>query len=271
MRVNIRFAAGAAVLGVFLASSACNKKNVAVAPPPQTPSGPDSTPVVTAAPKDGVQLAQPPRIESFTAEPPSVERNQGATLRWVVAGTSPEIVLDPSLGIVTPTGNRQVFPMTTTTYTLTARSAVGMDSRSVTIEVRNPPAPPKGPSGAPLTSGEAIRTQAKDVYFDYDRAELREDAREALEANADLLRRIFANDPNFIVVIEGHADERGSAEYNIGLGDRRATITREFLIQLGVPGNRLRTLSLGEERPACTIENEVCYQRNRRAHLEPGQ
>jgi peptidoglycan-associated lipoprotein len=227
--------------------------------------------VQTAGPKEVTPLAQPPRIESFTAEPAVIAPNQAATLRWTVTGTNPEIVLDPGLGIVTPTGSRQVFPAATTTYTLTARSGVAADVRSVTVEVRTPPVPPKSPPARQATSVETLRSEAQDVYFDYDQSDLREDARQALNANAALLRRIFAADPDFTVVIEGHADERGSAEYNIGLGDRRATVTREFLVQLGVPANRLRTISFGEERPVCTDANEACYQRNRRAHLAPGQ
>ncbi len=85
--------------------------------------------------------------------------------------------------------------------------------------------------------------------------------------DADLLKRIFAADPNFSVVIEGHCDERGSAEYNLGLGDRRATSAKEFLVQLGVPAARISTISYGKDRPVCTDANEECYQRNRRAHL----
>ena len=73
------------------------------------------------------------------------------------------------------------------------------------------------------------------------------------------------------IVVEGHADERGSAEYNLGLGDRRATASKEFLVQLGVPGDRLKTISYGRERPQCTEQNEQCNQRNRRAHFAPAQ
>jgi len=262
-----------AALGLSLIAAGC-KKRVAVAAPPLTPTGQGvaSNPVVTGGGGGSVNLAMPPRIESFTAEPASIERNQAATLRWNVSGTNPEIVLDPGLGIVTPTANRQVFPNATTTYTLTARSGVGMDTRSVTVEVRNPPAPPAGPS---TTSGRTpdnrLREEAQDIYFDYDMSELREDSRRALNADADLLKSLFAQDPTFNVVIEGHADERGSTEYNIGLADRRATVTKNFLVQLGVPANRMRTISLGKERPVCTEQNEACYQRNRRAHLAPGR
>ena len=73
------------------------------------------------------------------------------------------------------------------------------------------------------------------------------------------------------MVIEGHCDERGSAEYNLGLGDRRATSTKDFLVGLGLPESRIRIISYGNERPVCTEASEDCYQRNRRAHLAPAQ
>ena len=109
------------------------------------------------------------------------------------------------------------------------------------------------------------------VYFDYDMSEFREDARRAVNTDADLLKRIFAADQRVNFVIEGHADERGSAEYNLGLADRRAIVTRDALVQLGVPANRLRTVSFGEEAPVCQESNEACWQRNRHAHLSQAQ
>ena len=72
-------------------------------------------------------------------------------------------------------------------------------------------------------------------------------------------------------MVEGHCDERGSAEYNLGLGDRRAQSAKDFLVQLGVPADKLRTVSYGKERPVCTEGNESCWQRNRRAHFSSGQ
>jgi len=71
--------------------------------------------------------------------------------------------------------------------------------------------------------------------------------------------------------VEGHCDERGSAEYNLGLGDRRASSVRDFLVQLGVPVAKLRTISYGKERPQCTEADEACYQKNRRVHFSAGQ
>jgi peptidoglycan-associated lipoprotein len=92
-----------------------------------------------------------------------------------------------------------------------------------------------------------------------------------LQQDATALKQIFSIDPNFVVTIEGHCDERGSAEYNLGLGDRRASATRDALAALGVPGDKLKTISYGKERPLCTDADESCYSRNRRAHFSSNQ
>jgi peptidoglycan-associated lipoprotein len=102
-----------------------------------------------------------------------------------------------------------------------------------------------------------------DVYFDFDKAELRPEAREKLSQNAEWLR---AN-PGYVATIEGHCDERGTNEYNLALGERRASSAQSYLVSLGVGQARLRTLSYGEERPVCTESTEGCWQRNRRAHF----
>jgi peptidoglycan-associated lipoprotein len=111
----------------------------------------------------------------------------------------------------------------------------------------------------------------RDVYFDYDQSELREDSRSVLTRNADSLKAALQEFPSATIVVEGHCDERGSAEYNLGLGDRRATVAKDFLVQLGVPADRLRVVSYGKERPQCTDSTEDCWQRNRRAHFSEGQ
>ena len=268
MRINPRTLSAAVFAMVLLAASAgCKKKiPVATAPPP---SAPTSTTPPAAPPPPGVSAA---RINSFTAEPRSIERGQSATLRWSIANAT-EMSLDQGLGAVAANGTRQVFPSNTTTYTLTGRGPGGTDTRSVTVEVSSAPAPPPPPpSRGPTINGiDLLTREAQDAYFDYDKSELREDARQAMTRDAELLKRIFAADPSFSVAIEGHCDERGSAEYNLGLGDRRATAAKEFLVQLGVPADRLTTISYGKDRPVCTEENEACYQRNRRAHLSPAR
>ena len=102
-----------------------------------------------------------------------------------------------------------------------------------------------------------------DAFFDYDQSDLREDARTALAADAAWLKRY----PTVQVLIEGHADERGTSAYNLALGDRRANAAKEYLVSLGVDGSRIRTVSYGKERPFCTESTESCWQQNRRAHL----
>ena len=102
-----------------------------------------------------------------------------------------------------------------------------------------------------------------DVFFDFDRAELRAEARERLARNA----RFLMDHPEFVVTIEGHADERGTNDYNLALGERRANAAKDYLSSLGVDGSRMRTLSYGEERPFCGQSNESCWQQNRRAHF----
>ena len=89
--------------------------------------------------------------------------------------------------------------------------------------------------------------------------------------DADALKAIFTDFPDATITIEGHCDERGSAEYNLALGDRRATAAKDFLTQLGVPADKLKTISYGKERPQCTDHDESCWQKNRRAHFSTGQ
>ncbi|MEP6993807.1 MAG: peptidoglycan-associated lipoprotein Pal [Acidobacteriota bacterium] len=102
-----------------------------------------------------------------------------------------------------------------------------------------------------------------DAFFDYDQADLREDARSALAANAEWLKKY----PTVQVLMEGHCDDRGTAAYNLSLGERRANAAKDYMASLGVDGSRLRTVSYGKERPFCNDSSESCWQQNRRAHF----
>lgn len=102
-----------------------------------------------------------------------------------------------------------------------------------------------------------------DVYFDYDQAGLSDAARDRLAANA----RFFGEHQEFQITIEGHCDERGTNEYNLALGDRRANAVKDYLGSFGVAADRLRTISYGEERPFCSDGDEACWRENRRAHF----
>ena len=103
----------------------------------------------------------------------------------------------------------------------------------------------------------------QDVFFSYDSFELSEEARQTLQANTDWLQ----NNTEVKVEIEGHCDERGTAEYNLALGAKRARAAQDYLITLGVPAERLSVISYGEELPQCPDSNESCWQRNRRGHF----
>jgi peptidoglycan-associated lipoprotein len=267
MRMNIRTLSAAVFAATFLLATAGCKKKVAAAPPPPPP------PVEAPKPPPPEPKPQAPRIDTFAAEPATIERGQSSTLRWSVANAT-NMTIDQGLGAVQANGTRQVSPGNSTTYTLTASGAGGTQTRAVTVTVNAPPPPPPPkpkPPTVTISSADLLSREAQDVYFDYDKSDLRADAQRAAMANAELLRRIFAQDSNFTVLIEGHCDERGSAEYNLGLGDRRATSLKDYYVQQGLPANRIRTISYGKERPQCTDANEACYQRNRRDHMVPGQ
>ena len=215
---------------------------------------------------------QAPTVAQFTAEPTSIQRGQSSTLRWEVTGNVTSVSINQAIGTVQNTGNRRVFPSDSTTYTLTATGPGGNTTASATVTVASPPPPPPPPPPAPaVTLEQRLGSDVQDAYFDYDKSDIRADARDVLTQDAAALKSILSDFPNASIVVEGHCDERGSAEYNLGLGDRRASAAKDFLVQLGVPADRLKTISYGKERPQCTESNESCWQRNRRAHFSPGQ
>ncbi len=245
---------------LLIGATGCRRQ---VAPPPPPPP-----------PKEEPPPPPPPApsIGKFGVEPSTIQRGQSATLSWAVSNAT-EISIDRGIGAVQAQGTRQVFPNDSTTYTLTAKGPGGTDTRSATVAVTvppPPPPPPPPPKVAKRTLSEMLSTEVQDAYFDYDKSDIREDARATLTRNATALKRILSEYPEGDILIAGHCDERGSAEYNLGLGDRRAASVKEFLVQLGVPGDRMRTISYGKERPQCTESEESCWQRNRRAHFSAG-
>jgi peptidoglycan-associated lipoprotein len=168
-------------------------------------------------------------------------------------------------------GSKEVCPSATTTYELTATGDGGSATASATVNVTAPPPPPPPAPAAKKSISERLATEVQDAYFDYDKSDIREDARATLSRNADAIKAILADFPGAVITVEGHCDERGSAEYNLGLGDRRAGSARDYLVQMGVATDKLRTVSYGKERPQCTEADESCYQKNRRAHFSAGQ
>ena len=251
-------------LSLAMFAAGCKKK----APPPPPP--PPPKPVENVKPS----TSNAPTVAQFTAEPTTIQRGQSSTLRWEVSGNVTSVSIDQAIGTVQNTGNRRVFPNDSTTYTLTATGPGGSTTASATVSVTSAPPPPPPPVDTGRGKGTIegrVGSDVQDAYFDYDKSDVRGDARDVLTRDAEAIKGILNDFPNATIVVEGHCDERGSAEYNLGLGDRRASAAKDFLVQLGVPGDRLKTISYGKERPQCTESNESCWQRNRRVHFSPGQ
>jgi peptidoglycan-associated lipoprotein len=155
-----------------------------------------------------------------------------------------------------------------------AQSAPGPQAAPLQQRATTPDAPAPAPrqENARLTPQERARlneilARLNDALFDYDKATIRDDASTVLKSDVGVIRDILANYPNQKLLIEGNADERGSEEYNLALGDRRARAAQEFLVQMGIPSNQLSLVSYGKERPVCTDKTEDCWQRNRRVHV----
>jgi peptidoglycan-associated lipoprotein len=137
----------------------------------------------------------------------------------------------------------------------------------VTLE----PTPAPTPRPTPRSQEDDIKAMSLDrvssylkpAFFDYDKAELRADARDVLAADATWLKA----HPTVVFTIEGHCDERGTAQYNLALGDRRANAAKEFLVSLGIDAGRAKTVSYGKERPFATGHDEDSWAKNRRAHF----
>lgn len=141
------------------------------------------------------------------------------------------------------------------------------------------PPPPPAPEAAPTPSlieanplegsledvNAYVREQGLvgDIYFDFDRSQIKEEYVSRLQQNAAFMRE----HPQFVFMIEGHCDERDTIEYNLALGQRRASVTQSYLVDLGGSPDRLQTISYGKEQPVCTESNEECWRRNRRAHF----
>ncbi len=257
---------------LFLIAAGCKKT-----PPPPPPPPPPPEVKQPAPPK--------PAISTFVAEPSSIERGQSSTLRWSVSNAA-EVSIDQGIGAVQSSGDRRVFPSSTTTYTLTAKGAGGTASSTARVTVTQPPPPPPPPPTPPKrTIVDRLGSEVQDAYFDLRQVLHSRRSRRSGVRKRGLPQQCPAGDVHerrrpssildefngSVITVEGHCDERGSAEYNLALGDRRATAAKEYLVILGVSESSLRTISYGKERPQCTESNEECWQLNRRAHFSAGQ
>jgi len=182
--------------------------------------------------------------------------------------------IQPGIGSVTPiaTGSRQVSPTSSVTYIATATGPGGTSTPdSLRITVNDPPpaatTTPRGgaavtpPAALNLTAQQLFDRDMQPIIFDYDKSDIREDQKGKLQTATNYMK----SNPNVRITIEGNTDERGSEEYNLALGDRRANAVKQYLVAQGIAENRLSSVSYGEERPACNAQTEGCYEQNRRA------
>jgi peptidoglycan-associated lipoprotein len=196
---------------------------------------------------------------TLRADQPSLERGQNTTLRWSTENA--KIVTISGLGEVPASGEREVSPRVSTTYTATAMGDGGNATASVRISVTDPPppppaerprvtAPPETPKEPP--AADQFRSLARSVFFDYDRSEIKSSEQDKLRRLAEWLNQ--ERNRSIVFRVEGNCDPRGTAEYNLGLGDRRARSVKDFLTSLGVDPSRIETVSYGSEKAQGTDE-----------------
>lgn len=228
----------AVLAGLFLFTGCGTKKTTTV-----------TTPVTPAA-------AAP--TATLSAAPGVIEQGQGTTLTWQTTGATDITIA--GLGVVPASGSRAITPGSSQTYTLVAKGAGGTAEASTRVTV-NPTVAHTAPT---TTTVEPPKTWAvKDVFFDYDAASIRASELPATQDDA----RLLTQHPETSVLIEGHCDDRGSEEYNMVLGVNRANAVKTALIQQGVDPARIKTVSMGKEKPFCNRDDEECWQQNRRDHF----
>src|SRR6266404_3751433 len=239
-QLTLRWVALVFALGAILFLGACHKK---AAPPPPPPPPPPATPTA-----------------SLTASPDTIDKGQSSTLTWQTTNAT-DVSID-GIGAVQPNGTQEVKPTESTTYTLTAKGAGGSQTATARVTVNAPP-PPPAPTQSTLTEEQMFAQSVKDIYFDYDKSDLRPSDQASIQADVAFLQQ----HPNISFTIEGHCDERGSTEYNLALGDNRASAVKNALVGAGIAADRIKTVSYGKEKPFCSESNETCWQQNRRGHF----
>jgi len=227
-------------IGMFVFLGACAKK---VAPPP-----PPAPPQLTAP------------TASLAANPNTIDAGQSTTLTWQTTNAT-DVSID-GIGPVDVSGSRQVTPSDSTTYHLSAKGAGGTQDATARVTVNAAAAPPPPPTSN-ATEEQLFAQNVKDIFFDYDKSDIRATDQGSLQGDAQFLQQ----HPNIHITIEGYCDERGSTEYNLALGTNRADTVKNALIQSGVGGDRIKTFSYGKEKPFCTQSTESCWQQNRRGHF----
>jgi peptidoglycan-associated lipoprotein len=234
----------ASTLVLIAAVTGCHKKTPAVPPSTLGPTPPPPAPTA-----------------SITADPLAIDLGQSVVLNWRTQNAT--VITIDGIGEVAANGTQTVSPSNSTNFHLTAKGDGGTTEANVRVTVRVPVAPT-----APVDTGDAgteaaFRQNVQDIFFDFDSYDLRPDAQSSIPAAAAYIKA----HSGLHVLIGGFADERGSAEYNLALGENRANAARTALVSAGVPAGQLRVISFGKEKQFCTESNEACWQQNRRAQF----
>lgn len=251
MRHRMKILEISAILGIVALAGACHKRIPAAVTPAPAPS---------AAPPP----APGPPTCDLTAAPASITMGQSVTLSWSTNNAT-TVELKPGLGSQQAEGSTTVTPSESTTYTmaLTGESGTGECSARVTVTPATPIAPSVQESNIGAEGAGAGSSPFEDAFFAYNKSNIDDSAGTALTHDAAYLK----SHPDLKVRIGGYCDQRGSEEYNLGLGQRRADAAKQFLVNLGVPEENIATVSYGKDQPFCTETTEACYQKNRRAHF----
>jgi peptidoglycan-associated lipoprotein len=228
----------ATILAGLLSISGCSKK-AAQATPPSAPS-----PAAPAA--------------TLAASPNAIQQGESTVLTWKTDNAS-EVTID-GIGEVAASGTKSVTPNASITYTLVAKGPGGTQDASARVTVNAKVAATRAVSPS---DEDLFARNVKDVWFDYDKSDIRSDQATTAEVDGSFLLQ----HPSIKVVLEGHCDDRGSEEYNLALGTSRAESLKRSLLQQGISEERIKTMSYGKEKPFCTQANEQCWQQNRVDHL----
>ena len=226
----------------LLTAAGCHKKQAA--PPPAAATAPEAIAPPTA---------------SITADPMAIDLGQSVVLNWRTSNAT-SVSID-GIGEVPVNGTQTVSPSSSTNFHLVAKNDGGTTEANVRVTVRVPevPAAPADNNGA-AGSDAQFQANVQDIFFAYDSYDLSPQAATSITSAAAYLNA----HPAIKILIGGYCDDRGSAEYNITLGENRANAAKTALVAAGVAGDRIRVVSYGKEKQFCTEQTESCWQQNRR-------
>ncbi|HEX3435487.1 MAG TPA: peptidoglycan-associated lipoprotein Pal [Pseudacidobacterium sp.] len=237
-----KYIASAVSLAALLVVAGCHKNKPAPPPPP---------PPTVAAPAPTAEI---------NVNPNSINPGDSAVLTWKT--TNATDVSIEGVGQVATAGTMNVKPTESTNYHLIARGDGGSADATARLTVNAAEAPASNIKESDM--GDSLFHQnVHDIFFDFDAYDIRPDAQPTIQQNAAFLNQ----HPGIKVLIGGYADERGSTEYNLALGENRANAAKQALVNAGVSPDRLRTVSYGKEKQFCTEHSEDCWQQNRRAQF----